>query len=201
MKTTNVFLLPATVAVTIFFLLTLSPGISRAHRIQVVSYPSNNTIVVEATMGSNEPVPPGSEVSVRQGLEGKIILQGQTDTRGRFRFPISKLNTKTNLVINVNAGEGHLGTSYLSAADLGSVRTDNSDKKQSDQDVTNKSRLTPEEQRLQRLVTEAVAREIEPLKHMLARKLDDRPTMRDVIGGIGWLVGIGGLLLALKKKS
>jgi len=207
MKTTNVFPLPAAIAMTLFILLALTPGPALAHRIQVVSYPSNNAIVVEATIGRDEPVPPGSEVSVRQGLEGNILLQGQTDAQGQFRFPVPALKAGTSLVINVNAGEGHMGTSYLNAADMSSAQEGKSNSAGASEEETNQISqtkpvvLTLEEQRLNRLVSQAVAREIEPLKHMLAQKLDDRPTLRDIIGGLGWLVGIGGLLMALKKKS
>ncbi len=183
-------------------LLILGPALpALAHRIQVIAYPSENEIIVEATVGNNnEPVLTGSEVTVSKGTKGTILLQGQTDSQGRFKFPIPALEPNTDLLITVNSGLGHLGSKTLTAEELGPQRSAETEKTTSVVQNTKKVSCSPEDQRLADLVAEAVGREIEPLKHMLAKEMDSGPSMRDIIGGIGWLVGIGGLLAALKKK-
>ncbi len=167
-----------------------------AHRIQVLAYPNGGEIVVEATVGEAQPVTRGSEVTVSKTISGEVLLRGETDRQGRFTFPVPELSPNTGLLITVNSGMGHVGSSTLPPEELKGQQV-------SEPAKTKKSKassLSPEEQRLSDLVSRAVAREVEPLKHMLAKEMDPRPSMRDIIGGIGWLVGIGGLLAALKKK-
>jgi len=167
-----------------------------AHRVQVLAYPSGGEIVVEATVGNNEPVTRGSEVTVAKSVNGDILLRGETDRQGRFKFPVPDLSPNTGLLITVNSGMGHVGSSTLPPEELKGQQLSEPTKKKERKE----SSLSPEEQRLSDLVSRAVAREVEPLKRMLAKKMDSGPSMRDIIGGIGWLVGIGGLLAALKKK-
>lgn len=168
-----------------------------AHQVQVLAYPSGGEIVVEATVGKEQPVTTGSEVTVTRNVNGEVLLRGETDQQGRFRFPVPELSPKTSLLITVNSGMGHLGFRTLTSEELKQQLSAeplpvNEDKASS---------LSPEEQRLAEIVARAVAREVEPLKHMLAKEMDSAPSMRDIIGGIGWLVGIGGLLAALRKRS
>jgi len=167
-----------------------------AHRIQVLAYPSGGEIVVEATFGNEQPVTRGSEVTVTRSVNGDVLLRGETDIQGRFTFPIPKLSPKTGLLISVNSGMGHLGSSTLTPEELKDQQLSAPPKPEK----SKASSLSPEEQRLSALISRAVAKEVEPLKHMLAKEMDSGPSMRDIIGGIGWLVGIGGLLAALKKR-
>ncbi|MCF6186671.1 MAG: hypothetical protein L3J49_04240 [Desulfobulbaceae bacterium] len=176
-------------------LLILGPALpALAHRIQVLAYPSGGEIIVEATLGNEQPVTRGSEVTVTKSVNGDVLLRGETDMQGRFTFPIPELSPDTGLLISVNSGMGHLGSSTLTPEELVKL----SETREAEESKA--SSLSPEEQRLSELISRAVAREVEPLKHMLAKKMDSGPSMRDIIGGIGWLVGIGGLLAALKKK-
>ncbi len=178
-------------------LLILGPALpALAHRIQVLAYPSGGEIIVEATVGNEQPVTIGSEVTVTRSVNGDVLLRGETDMKGRFTFPIPDLSPNTGLLISVNSGMGHLGSSTLTPEELKKQQlSETPEAKES-----KASSLSPEEQRLSELVAQAVAREVEPLKHMLAKEVDSGPSMRDIIGGIGWLVGIGGLLAALKKR-
>jgi len=167
-----------------------------AHRIQVFAYPSGGEVIVEATVGNGQPVTTGSEVTVTKSVNGDVLLRGETDMKGQFTFPIPDLSPNTGLLIAVNSGMGHLGSITLPPEELKKQQP----AKTPETEESKTSSLSPEEQRLSELVSRAVAREVEPLKHMLAKEMDSGPSMRDIIGGIGWLVGIGGLLAALKKR-
>lgn len=183
----------------LLLLLILGPALpALAHRIQVFAYPSGGEIIVEATVGNEQPVTRGSEVTVTRSVNGEVLLRGETDMKGRFTFPIPDLPPNTGLLISVNSGMGHLGSSTLPPEELKKQQL--SETLEPEESKAKTLSLSPEEQRLSELVSRAVAREVEPLKHMLAKEMDSGPSMRDIIGGIGWLVGIGGLLAALKKR-
>jgi len=174
-----------------------------AHRVRVFAYVSGNEIFSEASLGNNQPVVHG-EVIVTRGSIGEVLVQGKTDKQGRFSFSKPDLLPGESLVITVNTGQGHQGSWTLTPADFGHHPSPKANKKlqaQINEIHPTPLSLSPEEQQhLADLVAGAVAREVEPLKRMLAQQMNNEPSLQDIIGGIGWLVGIGGLLFALKKK-
>jgi len=177
---------------------------SLAHRVRVFAYVSGNEIFSEVSLGNNQPVA-HCEVIVTRGNTGEVLLRGQTDNQGRFSFSKPDIHPDDSLVITMNTGQGHRGSWTLTPADFG-FHPSPAENKQIQAKINEKhpvplSLSTEDQQQLADLVAEAVAREVEPLKRMLAKQMDNGPSLQDIIGGIGWLVGIGGLLFALKKKQ
>lgn len=178
-----------------------------AHKVRVFAYTSGDTVVAEAYIGSNQPLRQ-ARVVVTDTPENELILEGQTDDSGQFRFSRPQLTPNQGLTITVHAGQGHQGQWTLLPEDLGQEgdsEAAGADKAQPSQSAavgTLEAPLTVEDrQQLAELVARAVAREVEPLKVMLAKEMNRGPSMQEIIGGIGWLVGIGGLLAALKMKK
>ena len=184
-------------------LITSAPAL--AHHLSVFAYLSGRDIVVQASFGHNRPVV-GGEVSVKTG-SGKLLFQGKTDGRGMLRFPRPQLSPDDTVKITVNSGPGHQGSWTMTTADLGNGTAATkipADSNSAIQPASHSSPMTlsKEEQRyLSRLVSEAVAREIEPLKAMMARQMESGPSLQNIIGGIGWLVGLGGLAAAWASRN
>jgi len=174
-----------------------------AHRVRVFAYVSGNEIFSEVSIGNNQPVA-NSEIIVTKGSKGDVLLQGKTDNQGRFSFSKPDLLPGDSLVITAKIGQGHQGSWILTPADFGHHPSPKANKKLQ----THINEIPPlslslsseDQQHFADLVAEAVSREVEPLKRMLAKQMNNEPSLQDIIGGIGWLVGIGGLLFALKKK-
>ena len=194
-------LFPTILLLCIFF----APAPAFAHHLYVFAYVSGGDIVVKASFGHNRP-DVGGEVSVKSGA-GKLLFQGKTDDQGMLRFPRPQLPPNETVKITVSGGPGHQGVWTMTPADLGndSATTEvPAESKSAIQPAHHSSppALSEEEQKyLARLVSDAVAREIEPLKAMMARQMDSGPSLRNIIGGIGWLVGIGGLAAAWASRK
>jgi nickel transport protein len=174
-----------------------------AHRVRVFAFAHGDNITAEVSLGSNQPVV-DSKVTVTSRISGTILLQGQTDEQGQFSFTKPQHSPGDSLVITINAGQGHQGSWTLSPVDMGEQALPESfttvDTKVDKKQPVQLSLSAGEQQQLAKLISDAVAHEVEPLKQMLARQMNNGPSLEEIIGGIGWLVGIGGLLFALKKK-
>ncbi len=175
-----------------------------AHHLGVFAYSSGPDIVVTASFGHNRPIVKG-KVRVTNN-EGKLLFQGTTDTHGRLRFPRPAIGPKDKLVITVQGGPGHQGTWTMTREDLGATLepdpADNTVQTDNPASLQTSSLSRREQQDLARLVSEAVAREIEPLKAMMAKQMDSgQPSLKNIIGGIGWLVGLGGLFAAWTSRK
>ncbi|HHD57320.1 MAG TPA: hypothetical protein ENK89_06570 [Desulfobulbaceae bacterium] len=177
---------------------------SQAHRLRVFAYSSGREIVVTASFGHNRPAEKSKVTATSNS--GTLLFQGRTDIRGQLRFPRPKLAQDDKLVITVNGGPGHQGSWILTPEDLGTrhplVSQEIKQPRPLKSDNSVKSTLASEEQQaLSQLVSDAVAREIEPLKVMMVRHMDTGPSLQNIIGGIGWLIGLGGLLAAWKNRK
>ncbi len=186
----------------LWILITSAPAL--AHHLSVFAYVSGGDIVVQASFGHNRPVK-GGEVSVKTGA-GKLLFQGKTDGRGMLRFPRPQLPKNGTVKITVSGGPGHQGSWTMTPADLGNGMAETeapAERKSAIQPASHSSpALSEEEQKyLSRLISEAVAREIEPLKAMMARQVESGPSLQNIIGGIGWLVGLGGLAAAWASRK
>lgn len=174
-----------------------------AHRLNVFAYVEGDIIHVEARFQRAEPARISS-VEVRNAVSGRVYLTGETDAEGRFSFaiPAPARRDRAKLDILVRAGEGHQNHWMLAAAEYLPPLPAASAPTRRQPTVQAEVKSTPQPQAvapacpppadLTPLVESAVERKIAPLRQML---LDSQePGLREIVGGIGYLVGIAGLL-------
>lgn len=132
--------------------------------------------------------------------DGRLLHEGVTSERGEFSFePAGPLDH----VIRVTAGPGHVGTFTVSAAELGTAQ-----KKQPEPSApaTEPSKNTDDDApqadsglqaaELADAVNRAMARQLAPLRRQIEANAARR-RLQDVIGGVGYLVGIAGIAFYL----
>ncbi len=183
----------------------ITPAPVFAHHLYVFAYVNGRDIVVKAAFGHDRPDKNG-KVTVTNST-GKLLFQGKTDSRGMLHFPRPQLPPNDTVKITVGGGPGHQGVWTMTPADLGNntaateTPTDSVHTAQPNNSPAPPSLSANEQRYLARLVSEAVAREIEPLKAMMARQMESGPSLQNIIGGIGWLVGLGGLVAAWSSRK
>ncbi|HEB49062.1 MAG TPA: hypothetical protein ENI89_00475 [Desulfobulbus sp.] len=194
-----------------------------AHGIRVFAYTSGPDIVVEGRFSSGR-APVNSKVRVFSTKSGKLLLEGKTGKDGVFTFSRPATNPDEGLKIVLVAGEGHQAEWTMTPEDLNEepmpaapAAATTPDRATAPDTATTAAApaaataqapataATPpgqvlDSRALADLVTRSVAREIAPLKKMMMEQMNRGPSMTEILGGIGWLVGIAGLLAALKKK-
>ncbi len=178
-------------------LLSLPPA-ALAHRLNVFAFVDGGEIQVECYFSRGRPAQHG-KVEVKDAATGTALLKGVTDAGGLFRFavPGELRDQGHDLLIRVNAGEGHQGEWRIAAAESGRPVT-GVQKPQSIAAVPPPASqvgeviiITPQE--LERIIDAALEQKIAPLRQMLAEQYNAGPSLRDIIGGIGWLLGLAGI--------
>ncbi|HAA84256.1 MAG: Uncharacterized protein XD42_1193 [Thermodesulfobacterium sp. 37_54] len=146
-------------------------------------------------------------------LKGKKIAQTTTDEKGRFEVRIKE---KEPLLVRLIAGEGHLAEEKLE----GSTEVASNDKTkenitkkervdlQNKKDVenikiTNSKNVEIDREMLKAVVKEVLSEELGSFKgNFLELKKDlNRVRFQDIIGGIGYIIGVLGLLAMLKARK
>ena len=178
-----------------FFLLAclfLLPMQASAHKINVFAWVSGNTITVESNFSGNKPLLHG-KITVKDNKSGGIFLEGSGDNKGIFTFtvPTAARDQKADLLIVVSGSEGHQSEWLIPASEYLSEEPppakDNS--------------VTFNNTELQEMIREILAKELEPIKRSLAESKQNKPGFRDIMGGIGYLLGLAGLVAWLKNRK
>ena len=191
-------------ALLLWGLLSLPPA-ALAHRLNVFAFVDGGEIQVECSFSRGRPAQQG-KVEVKDAVTGAALLSGVTNADGLFRFavPDKVRDLGHDLLIVVNAGEGHQGQWRIAAVELtrpaegAAVATPvASEPRGSDSAASSGQRseqaITVTPQELERIIAAALEQKIAPLRQMLAEQYNADPSLRDIIGGIGWLLGLAGI--------
>jgi nickel transport protein len=187
---------------------------AHAHRVNVFAWVQGDRVYVEGKFSGGRKVKDGQIIVT--DADGVELLTGKTDDQGEFSF---KIPQKTELKIVLLAGVGHRGEWTLSVEDL---QTSESDPRAAGND----SRIMPAapgtelqnargtrvralqpgltEKDIQSAVEKALDRKLAPVFKMLAESRQQGPTASDILGGIGYilgLVGIGAYIHSRRKKD
>ena len=119
-----------------------------------------------------------SAIIVLDGQDGVELLRGATDESGNFSFSLPPVAREHGLTIRVNAGEGHQNEWRLKPGECAAEQA--------------APQLAPQ-QALPRAQPQDQAQ-------MLAARLDDGPTWRDIVGGLGWIFGLVGMGMAWRAR-
>lgn len=179
-----------------------------AHKVNIFALVENGTIIGTATFSGGRPAKQ-AEIIVLDKDSGTPLSEGKTDEQGTFSLPVppKAMELKSDLVIVVKAGDGHRNE-WLIAAEEYLSATPNSDvaaparPEPPSAEPAEPEQTTPfSEERLQNLVETAVERQITPLKRLLLENRDRQPAWRDVVAGIGYILGIFSIIAWIKQRK
>ncbi len=197
-------LLQLSVLVSLIFL----AAFAQAHKIRVFAYENDGEIVAEAKFSSGRPAK-AVRVEVQDKSEA-ILVTGETDQKGEYRFSKDILSDigKGDLRIIVDDGSGHRGFWILAENDYRSKQSDHSHLEstqpastpETQAETSNISSGSIDYQVLNRLIEQAVAREIAPIQKMLVEQSQDKITLQDILGGLGYILGLAGVAALYKSK-
>ena len=189
--------LGAGLAVTVFCCFA-TPPVAHAHKVTIFAWAEGDRVFTESKFSGGKMVKAGKvEVFDRSG---NLLLEGRTDDHGAFAFQAPAI---TDLKIVLTAGMGHQNSWLLSAADLGGgKRTPVAAPETQFEPAaleTPREKGTPDAvpgltaQEIEAIVSRQLEQKITPLTRMVAASQEKGPTMSDIVGGIGYIIGLVGL--------
>jgi nickel transport protein len=190
----------------------LLPIQAQAHKIHVFAWVSGNTITVESNFSKNRPLLNG-KVTVQDNGSKTVLLQGTGDDKGLFTFPIPARanNDAMDLLIVVSGSEGHQSTWLIPAEEYLSEtsRVPPNNLPAKTQHLPINSAAVPdmvstkaeiENTELKQMLQKLLNQELAPIRRSLAKAEDKSPGFSDIMGGIGYLLGLAGLVAWLRNR-
>lgn len=190
--------------------LAASPAL--AHRVNIFAFVDGDAVMVECGYNRSQKVRQGT-VEVFDAESGEKLLQGLTDDKGVFRFPLSNgmLRAGHALRVRIIAGEGHQNEWIVEADELAAGTAANPSPADAPRAVPSAPAgtsavpsgasgggATPQE--VERIVNAALDAKLSPIKRLLAEQAEAGPSLRDIIGGIGWILGLVGVAAYFRRR-
>ncbi len=208
-------LYPKLVFVIVFVLLIASP--CAAHKLNVFAFVDADKLVVEGYLSGGVKAK-GCPVEVYDS-SGSRLLTGKTDSKGTCVFSVKDLPAGSKVIkIALEADMGHKGVYEIDlteeVAALGNLDKSrpamppsNEAVLEATSEIRQSGQLNQDE--LTRQIEKIMDKKLEPLFRLLARQeraqaerqAVSRPGMTEIVGGIGWIMGLAGIAaFALSKR-
>lgn len=137
------------------------------------------------------------------GADGSLVFAGQTDTQGQFSFPATR---RMDHVISVDGNDGHMAAFTVTAAELPDSLPAAPGK--TAEPATSAPGPSPSSAQaegavsgdLQVFIDQSMSRHIRPLREQIDA-YQEKIWWHDVIGGIGYIVGLAGLAFGWANRQ
>ena len=183
------------------FLILLVPSFlvvdsASAHKVMIFAWVEGDTVHTESKFSGGKKVKKGDVIVY--DLQGNRLLEGKTNEHGEFSFKIPK---KTALKIVLLAGMGHRGEWTVPLEEIQGISSETSET------TTNHSTIAKEPEKQTRSVSvtnlspddiqlafeKALDKKLTTVIKKLAESREHGPTVKDILGGIGYILGLVGV--------
>lgn len=185
-------------------LMLLLAGAAHGHRVNIFAWLEGGQVVVQCGFSSKTPVRQG-EITVFAHAGNQPLLEGRTDDAGMFRFATPTEAKTHGLRIRVRAGEGHQNQWIMEAGEFADAAPEPAPAPTAAPENTPRlpesggQQITAEE--IARIVNVALDSKLAPVKRELAALRESPPGLKEIVGGVGWLVGLAGIGLYFRGRS
>ncbi len=173
-------------------------GSAYAHRVMIFGWVEGDRVMTQSKFSSNRAVKNG-EISVYDSTENRI-LTGQTDTQGEYSFQIP---AQERLKIVLATAAGHQAEWTITKKELESVSQNHSHSK-NDHAQRQPKEVEPEncQQEMREAAFEKMLdKKLRPMMRHIAESNQTHTSLRDILGGIGYIVGLAGLAVYMRSRG
>jgi nickel transport protein len=194
-----------------FFLMVLFciTNTAYAHKVMIFAWVEGDKVFTESKFSRGKKVK-GGEILVYD-LKGKNILEGKTDDKGEFSFAVPE---KTTLKIVLQAGMGHRAEWTVPVDEIedladkkpwkSTLKSQEEEKPPKEvsiksaekrQEKVTRTELSPglNSNEIEQAVEKALDKKLKPVIKMLNESLDRGPNVSEILGGIGYILGLMGV--------
>lgn len=190
--------------IALAFFLCLSAA-AHAHKVNIFAYVDGNSVVTDSGYSRSKRVNDGV-VEVYDQSTGKMILSGNTDDNGKFDFqiPDGVRAAKADLLLRLKAGTGHQAEWVVKYDEYGAAKGPFAAASEEDDGVEHGHSAVsrPQAEKVDAGEVEAIVRrELAPVKQMLADLSQPGPSVTEIVGGIGYILGLFGIVAYMKSRN
>lgn len=196
-----------------------------AHGLNVYAWLENDKILVQCDFGQGRPAM-HTEVTVFDSVDRKELVRGTTNNQGRFEFAVpAVIRDGHGLTIVADAGQGHRGEWSMDAAEIYAAASltagfDAAAIKENQADhvhvslvpasppvprtgsiAIQGSQASASPEQLRNMVAETLELKLAPIRQEIAKRSSSGPGMVEIIGGIGWIIGLVGIALYFRSRK
>jgi nickel transport protein len=180
-------------AVTVILTLKSSPAL--AHKINIFAWAEGQTVFTESYFTGGKLIE-GGMVEVFDSA-GQKLLEGRTDQKGEFSF---KLPQKTDLLLVLTASMGHKSDFTLKVENADEAAPAAEPAKITGE--LSPDTVTVDMRQLRTVIEETLDLRLKPIYRSLAdAKRREGPSLTNIIGGLGYIIGIMGLILYVRSRK
>jgi nickel transport protein len=165
-----------------------------AHKVTIFAWVEGDRVFTESKFSGGRKVT-GGKVAVFDP-QGTQLLEGKTDEKGEFSFRVPKL---TDLRIVLNAGTGHRAEWKISKSEIRQAGYREEAREAAPPHQAPSDLGVPVDE-IREIIDESLDRKLTPIAKMLAELQTKGPSITEVIGGIGYIVGLMGIALYFLSK-
>ncbi|MUM78605.1 hypothetical protein GKC30_13275 [Pseudodesulfovibrio sp. F-1] len=191
-------------ALAILMILILYPGPCLAHKVILNAWIEDGELSAEVGFSDGSPAS-GAIVSVIDPITGAALFSVKADDQGivEAALPPEVFAGDGGLLVVGNAGAGHRVERLLPAREVGGPRPDQAKGEMVGASVPepSSSGVSVDTSALEGLVRQAVRSELAPLLREVRSRNDHGPRMQDIVGGIGYILGLAGLVMLVKGRQ
>ena len=181
-----------------------------AHKVSIFAWVEGDMVYTQSNFFGGKKIQNAS-IDVFDA-SGKRLIQGKTDHNGEFSF---KAPVKAALKIVVSAGMGHQAAWNLKPSDFDTIEQDASHpdtassqaKNHLHSSISQAEALSPPtvpagitSDEINGIVEKALDKKLSPVLKMLSELRNQGPSMRDILGGIGYIIGLVGLVAYMGSR-
>jgi nickel transport protein len=165
-----------------------------AHKVMIFAWVEGNTVFTESKFSGGKKVLNAPVVIFDK--DGKKLLEGKTDNKGEFSFKIPKV---TDLKIVLNAAMGHKAEWTVPESEI----------REAGIIVEKKSAPMPSgpiavglsKEEVQKIIEDSLDKKLRPIVRMMTESKDTKPSLTEIIGGIGYIFGLMGIALYFQNRG
>jgi len=165
-----------------------------AHKVMIFAWVEGDTVFTESKFSGGKKAIHAPVVIFDK--DGKKLLEGKTDNKGEFSFKIPKL---TDLKIVLNAGMGHKAEWTVPESEIreaGAIL-----EKKSAVETSGPIAVGLSKKEVRKIVEDSLDKKLRPILRMISESRNTKPSLTEIIGGIGYIFGLMGIALYFKNRG